>query len=182
MQARFSAVNQAFHWLTVLLMMAILPIAWIMISLPKDAPTRDAWFTTHKTIGLLILALTVLRILWRFIDVPPRMSGLVGAFHRVSGHIVHGLLLVVLLVMPISGYLLSTFAGKPPVLFGLWPLPALVAKDMDSAKIAGAVHVFTQWAVYALVILHVGGVAYHIVFGRTGVLGRILPAGALEPR
>ena len=170
MQARFSGVNQTFHWLTVVLMMAILPVAWIMTSLPKDAPTRDAWFTVHKTLGLSILAVTVLRILWRFVDVPPRMSGLVGTFNRISGHIVHGLLFIVLIVMPISGYLLSTFAGKAPVLFGLWQVPALVAPDKAAAKVAGAIHVLTQWAVYALIILHVGGVAFHTVFGRQGVL------------
>lgn len=49
MQARFSGVNQVFHWLTVVLIVAILPIAWIMTSLDKHAPSRDAWYTAHKT-------------------------------------------------------------------------------------------------------------------------------------
>lgn len=130
---------------------------------------------------MLILAGTVLRILWRFVDVPPRMSGLVGAFHRVAGHIVHGLLFVVLLVMPISGYPLSTFAGKPPVLFGLWQLPALVAEDKAAENRRRGARLHAVGGLRLDPPTRVGR-RLSVIFTRDGVLGRMLPAAAMEPR
>jgi cytochrome b561 len=182
MRVRYSAVNQVFHWLTALLMFAILPIAWIMTSLGRDAPGREAWVTTHKTIGILILGITVVRIAWRMVDPAPPLTGRAGRWEQALAKATYVLFYVVLVGMPVSGYILSAAGGHPVELFGLLPIPPLVPHDPALARSATAVHILGRWLVYALVALHLCGVALHVVVRRDGVLGRMLPPGALEPQ
>jgi cytochrome b561 len=181
MQARYSAVNQTFHWLTAILMFAILPIAWIMTSLGRDAPGREAWVTTHKTIGISILAITLCRMLWRIVDPPPPLPGAIGRWERVAAKTSYALLYVVLVGMPVSGYILSAAGGHPVELFGLFPIPPLVPHDETLGRSAATAHILGRWLVYALIVLHLLGVAFHVVLARDGLLGRMLPASALEP-
>ena len=62
---RYNGAAQALHWLTALLMFAVLPLAWVMVAVTRDNPSRDALFTLHKSIGMTILALTIVRLVWR---------------------------------------------------------------------------------------------------------------------
>jgi Prokaryotic cytochrome b561 len=90
-QPRYSPVNQALHWITALCMFAILPLAWVMTN-AKDGTFAEGLFNWHKTLGVIVLLVTLFRIVWRLID--PPLAGQLGAPRQGAGE--HSLWLVLL--------------------------------------------------------------------------------------
>ncbi|MFC3691452.1 cytochrome b [Chenggangzhangella methanolivorans] len=165
--ARYDGVSQALHWLVALAMLAVLPLAW----LAEAAPKEDAgyWMFFHKSVGVLLLVLMVTRSVWRARrPAPAPQPGPFAGLARAT----HWALYAALLAMPISGYLMSG-SGKP-VPFFFVNLPGL--PESEALKDAmNFVHVNVQWAVYALILAHVAGAAYHVAVRRDGLLDRMLP-------
>ncbi|GJD51139.1 Cytochrome b561 [Methylobacterium crusticola] len=171
---RYTATAQALHWLTSLLVLAVLPLAWVAVALPRDSAYKGTVFNLHKSVGLTILAIVAIRILWRALH-PAPPSVYVPRALTVLGRINHWLLYLVFLLMPLSGWLLSAAAGSTIQYFYLFPIPPLLEKDPALAGIADQVHLAGQFAVYALVALHVLATAWHLVVRRDGLIARMLP-------
>lgn len=170
---RYGGLAQALHWITAALVAAVLPLAWIGASLAKDAPAKGTYFTLHKSVGITIFAIVVVRIVWRMIHpAPPDPATPRGLL--LIARVNHWLLYAIFLVMPVSGYLLSAFAGRETPYFWLFPIPAL-AKNDELHELFEKVHLAGQWAVYALVILHIAGTVWHVAIRRDGVHERMLP-------
>ena len=171
---RYSSTMQALHWLTAVLMFAVLPLAWAMVEAPRTAPGRELLFTLHKSVGITILVLAALRLLWRATRPVPAEPANIPAWMAVSGRVSHWLSYAVLLLMPISGYVLSSAGGNPVSYFGLFDLPAL-PNNPDVRSAAVTVHLTLQWAVYALIAVHLAATAWHVGIRRDGLLDRELP-------
>jgi cytochrome b561 len=172
---RFTPVAQALHWITALLMLIIVVLGWYMKALPRDLPTRQGWYDLHEAVGVTILVLTALRLAWRWANPPPPMPGHLGRVEQGVAALSHLALYFVLLAMPVSGYLLTSAAGHDLHYFGLFTLPAPIQPYPALAGAARTIHDAGQWAVYALVVLHVLATLWHVVFRRDGVLDRMLP-------
>jgi cytochrome b561 len=171
---RYSPAMQALHWLVAALMFAALPLAWAMTSLPRTAPDRELLFTVHKSIGVTILALMAVRLMLRTTrPIPPEPAAMP---RWMAGCAVasHWLLYAVLFIMPISGYVLSTAGGNPVSYFGLFTLPSIPPSQSLQA-LGRSVHHTVQWAVYALIALHVLAAVWHVAVRRDGLLDRELP-------
>jgi cytochrome b561 len=180
MQARYSRLNQALHWFTAACMFAILPLAWVMVNAKEGTPFSSALFNWHKTLGVIVLLVTAYRLVWRFFDPPPAYPPQVAAWDRLLAHLVYWLFFAVLIFMPVTGILTSAYGGHPLKLFNWIPTPQPVAPDKGLSQFWGGLHIAGQWAVYALILLHLAGVFIHSVWGKDGVLGRMLPASAVE--
>ncbi len=164
-----------FHWLTVALLATIIPIGLVMGDLPRGR-LQDTLFVTHESLGLTILALTVLRFLWRLTHRPPPPSADLAPLEiRASGS-VHALLYLLLIAMPLTGYLFVTFSGIALHYFGLIEVPSLVATDKATGKLFLAIHWSLQWAIYGLAGLHIAAALHHYLIRRNDVLGRMIPA------
>lgn len=171
-RSRYTSTAQALHWLTVLLVLAILPVAWVVVSLPHG-PFRSWLFVVHRSLGVTILAVVAIRLAWRARHPAPCLPGGTPRALEWVGRLNHWLLYVLLLAMPVSGYLQSA-SGRPVSYLGLFDLPALPEnKAVDG--IARSVHLLGQWGLYALVALHVLAAAWHVAVRRDGLLGRMLP-------
>jgi cytochrome b561 len=181
MQPRYSPLNQALHWITGVCMLAILPLAWVMTNAKEGTPFDEALFNWHKTLGAIVLLVTVFRIVWRFIDGPPPYPPMIAAWERTLAHAAYWLFFLVLLWMPITGFLTSTYGGHATKLFNLIPTPLLLPKNKDLSEFFAGLHGLGQWAVYALIVLHLSAVAMHLIWRKDGLLGRMLPANAAEP-
>ncbi len=175
-RTRYSPAMQAFHWLTAALMLAILPLAWVMVSLPDGAPGQDLLYTLHKSVGVTVLALVAVRLAWRATRpvVPPELPG-TPRWMALAGRANHWLLYAILFIMPVSGYVMSSAGGYQVSYFGLFPLPVLPV-GKATAGVARNAHLLVQWAVYALVALHLSATAWHVAVRRDGLLERELPA------
>ena len=185
---RYTPGAQWFHWITAALMFTLIPLGWIFGEFKTkgnpptsfEAPfpgTPFAYASVHKTLGLVLFTLVVARILYRIANPPPALPGRMGDAQKLLSHASHWLLYAILLVMPISGYILSS-AGKHPIsLLGLADFPKLpVSKAVGDT--AESIHLYTQWAVYALILLHIAATAWHTFVRRDAILDRMLPRQA----
>jgi cytochrome b561 len=172
---RYNATAQSLHWVSALLMFIVIPLAWVMVAMPKDAPSRELFYTLHKSVGLTILVLVAYRLAWRATHPAPPSPRSLAQWERLAGRVSHWLLYVILVGMPASGYVMSAAGGHPVNYFGLFTVPGL-PKNMAVASAAHWLHVASgQWAVYALIALHLLATVWHIVVRRDAVLARMLP-------
>ncbi|MGO8920687.1 MAG: cytochrome b [Stellaceae bacterium] len=174
-QTHYNAVARACHWLTVSLLLAIIPLGLVMGDLPRGT-LQNTLFVTHESLGLTVFALTTLRLLWRLARPAPPPSSALTALERRASRGVHALLYLLLFLMPVTGYLLVNFRGIELRYLGLFDVPALVAKAKPRAELALFVHASLQWAIYALAALHIGAALHHYFLRRDDVLHRMLPA------
>lgn len=172
---RYDAVAQALHWLIAVAVIGQIALGLWMIDIPK-LPTgvRAYWFNLHKSIGLTIGLLVVARLAWRLTHRPPALPALPEWQVRAAG-VTHVLLYACLVVMPLAGYLGSTFSGYPIRYFGL-VVPGWGWKDDALKELFSAVHYYTALVFIALIALHVAAALKHLVVDRDGVFRRMLPA------
>lgn len=180
MQTRYSPAQQIMHWLTVLLMFSILPVAWVLDSVVEETPGFFFWMDVHEAIGLSILALTTLRIIWRLFDPPPPHPTNLAPWSHRTASVVHAGLLLLMIVMPLSGYLWATGHAHDVAPFNLVRFPRISFGHRALGDSAEAVHLFGRWLVYGLIALHLAGVSYHLIFKRDALLSRMLPPQSLE--
>jgi cytochrome b561 len=134
--------------------------------------TTNLLYTYHKTFGVLVLGLMVLRLLLRLtLGTPPYRQPL-AAWQRVASRTVHGLFYVVLLAMPVLGWL-GTAAGGYPVQFFEWTLPVLIGKDEELGKTLFQLHGWLGWILIGLILTHVAAALMHWLIQRDGVMERI---------
>jgi cytochrome b561 len=175
---RYTLTAQALHWITAALMFTVLPIAWVMMNMPETAHRRGLLFTLHKSVGLSIVILVAIRLTWRVMHPAPPLTGRLGRWEKGAAIASHWMLYVILIGMPVSGYLLDATGGYPISYFGLFSVPVL-AKSPTVANLATWVHVAVgQWLVYALILLHLAATIWHVSVRRDGVLDRMLPEQA----
>jgi cytochrome b561 len=169
---RYTLTAQALHWLTMLLILTTLPVAWVMMSLPTG-PEQTRMLVFHRSLGVTIFAVTVIRLAWRLTrPVPPLPAAHPRLTELISG-LTHWLLYALLLLMPVTGYLQSA-DGRPVSYLGLFNLSEL-PKDKALGDVANVLHLLGQWGVYTLVGLHVGATVWHVAIRRDGLLNRMLP-------
>jgi cytochrome b561 len=158
---RYGLVSRLLHWLMALLILTMIGIGAYMADLDKEDPLRPQLFAMHKAVGITLLALAVLRLLWILASRSPVLPAALQRWEVILTRATTGLLYVLMLATPIAGYLITNAAGKPVSYFGLFDIPALIAKNHDLEEILGEVHAFFAFSILALVCLHVAGVIKH---------------------
>jgi len=178
---RWGPVSQALHWLVVLLVLMLAVVGLSLDSLPKT-PKYFWVFTMHKSIGITVFALVLLRIGWRlYAGAPAPVSGTPSWQARIAAS-THVLLYGLLLAMPLSGWLYDSASGLRPFRwFGLVPMPKLAAPGEVLADNAHAAHQWLFWVLVALVALHVAAALHHHLFRNDPTLSRMLPAKRRSP-
>ncbi|KLI98862.1 cytochrome b [Luteimonas sp. FCS-9] len=171
---RWGPVSQLLHWAVVLLILATGLIGLLMGDM-RASPAKVQVYALHKSLGLTILALAILRLGWRlFAGAPPPVPGTPRWQDRIAA-LTHWLLYALLLAIPLSGWTFNSAAGYPLQWFGLFNLPALVARSQELRNAAGQAHEVLFWALVGLALLHVAAALYHHVFLRDATLTRMLP-------
>lgn len=170
-QTGYDPVAKTLHWLMALLVIVTIPIGLTMLRI-GPGNLQNQLFTIHKGIGVTLLALIVLRILWRVTHTAPPLRGLPGWQVGVA-HANHLLLYVMLAVMAASGYIFTVYGGYPIEFLDALGVPYHVAKNEPVSKVAEAVHVWGWILILALILLHIGAALYHGVVRRDGVVSRM---------
>jgi cytochrome b561 len=172
---RWSTVAKTFHWLTALLILGNGAFAFWMDGL-KPSLNKINMFALHKSIGLTVLALFLLRLLWRAVDKRPPDEP-APRWQQLAAHAVHGVLYLLIVAIPLSGWAFNSAHGFPLQYFKQFNLPALVAKNPELSDVLGTVHVYLFWFLLAVLAAHIGGALKHHVFNRDDTLRRMLPFG-----
>ena len=170
--ARYTRTAIALHWIVALAVIVQVTWGWVMQTIPKQPPgVRADAFNVHKSIGLTILALMIVRALWRWRHPAPPLPAM-PAWQSLLARTTHGAIYACLFLMPLAGYLGSVFSGYPVKYFGV-TLPAWGWKD-DAIKNAMSVaHFAVSWVLVAAVVLHVAGALKHWLWNRDGLVARM---------
>jgi cytochrome b561 len=171
---QYGAPARFFHWTIALLIVVTVPCAWVMTHIGPGA-AQNLLYVSHESIGLTVLGLAVLRLSWRLVDRPPPLPASVKPAQALAARLNHWFLYLLLFAMPATGYLLVVAGGYPLNFFALFDVPRLVEKREDLAALAEAAHLSLQFALYALVVLHVVAALHHHFVTRDGVLRRMWP-------
>jgi cytochrome b561 len=174
-RARYNHAIIAIHWLTALLIFCIIPIGLTMTAMPRTSPMRETWFTVHKSIGITILALVILRVIVRAMSRAPGYPGTIGRLEHITASTVQFLLYAIMVWMCLTGYINSLAGGHDFDWFFLFPVTGFVTHNRALANLAITLHVAGQWAVYTLISAHVLGAGFHLIVRRDRVLHRMLP-------
>lgn len=170
----WGSVARTLHWLLFVLVVTLLIVGHVMEGMAETDPRRLQVYGLHKSFGLVVLMLAVLRLWWRLRQTArPTMPAHMKDWERSLATVNHGLLYAALFVMPISGYVMSCAAGYPPKLFGL-AVPDLVGKNEALAGLAHTTHVWAGWVVVGLIALHLAGALKHHFVYKDNVLTRML--------
>lgn len=170
---QWGSVAKFFHWTTALLIIGngIFGLAMDLASSPMQ---KINWLALHKSIGLTVLALLVLRLLWRIGDGRPKDEP-APRWQTVLAHAVHGVLFLFVAALPLSGWWFNSVTGKPLQFFKMFNLPALAAANPELRHFAHGVHEKLFWILVAILVLHVGGALKHQWQDRDNTLLRMLP-------
>jgi cytochrome b561 len=171
-QSRYSAVARWLHWIIAAL------IIWNLVSgighesLPKEQ--RGIVIGLHMSTGITILALSVLRLIWRVTHRPPPLPGIMKPWQIGAAHGVHWLFYLLMILIPLSGWIMVSPGPFPISWFGLFALPKFgVTREDAIAGIAHEGHELMGFLMLALLVLHVGAALWHQFSLRDNLLARM---------
>lgn len=172
--AGFGLLTKLLHWATALLIIGLIALGWYMV----DLTYFDRWYNTslsvHRALGMVVFALGVLTLSWRLVSPSPGPQASLKRWERQLASAMHHLLLLMVIAIPVSGYLISTSAGKAIDFFGWFEIPAVISVDEALRDIAIEVHFYLAYATAGLVCLHAGAALKHQFIDRDGTLARML--------
>ena len=171
---RHKPVTQALHWLS-FVCVSLAALAITLRAFIETSEDRKLLLALHESAGILVLALTLVRLIWRLV-------GGVGAVHsrfpraaRIGATGGHTMLYFTLIALTLLGWLTGNAFGQRPRLFGVWPLPALIERDRDLGDSLQAWHTDAAWVLLVLVLGHVTVALWHHFIWRDGVLTSMTP-------
>ena len=172
---RWGPVSQLLHWLIVLLVLMLAIVGLTLDELPRT-PKYFWVYTMHKSVGITVLALVLVRIAWRlYAGTPKPVAGTPSWQLRVAS-LTHFLLYALLLAMPLSGWLYDSASGLRPFRwFGLVLMPKLSAPNQGLGELSHDAHELLFWVLVALVAVHAAAAFYHHLFQNDATLTRMLP-------
>jgi cytochrome b561 len=175
----WGSLSKAFHWIIVLLIINQWIIAERAADLPKG-PALIAALWWHKSFGITILMLAVLRLVWRWANPVPDLTSETAPWERVLARISHVLLYGLIFAMPLSGWMMSSARSFSGSWFGLFQLPDLVAPDRALYERLHDLHELLFKVLVGVAVLHVAGALKHHFMDKNDVLRRMLPFGGVK--
>ena len=170
----YPATSKLLHWLVAACVLVTVPVAIVMDRVGQG-PTQDSLYNLHKSLGVLILVLMVLRLINRLVAGALAPEAEIEPWQRAVSSIVHTSLYVLLLAMPILGYIANSAYGASTPFFGLFELPSIVGKNEELATRLFTLHRWVGWLVILLALMHISAALYHHFIRRDAVLKRMLP-------
>jgi cytochrome b561 len=172
---RYAAPARSFHWITAALVAVIIVAGlWIAYFRPEEEAFKLRLYNIHESLGVIVWVLTLMRLVYRWRHPPPPLPADTPAAIRVAAHASHVALYVLLLTLPVIGFLATNAWGFPLSVFGALPLPSPVGKDEELAKVLALLHRIGALSIIALIGGHVAGALYHTFIRKDALLRRML--------
>lgn len=172
--SRWGIVAQSLHWLIVALVITQIVLARIGHELPLGME-KLAVLARHKSVGITILGLAVIRLLWRWMNPTPSLPNTLKPYERVLAKVTHAALYALLFAMPITGWIMSSARNFPVSWFGLVQLPDFVAPNRPLYDAMHETHEILAWILVSTALLHAAAALKHHFVLKDDVLRRMLP-------
>lgn len=174
----YGPVSKLFHWLLFALLFCAFALGLTMTDM-ELSPDKLRLYQLHKSFGIAIMGVALLRLLWRLLNPVPEMPAAMARWEKQAAHVTHAVLYILMLLVPLIGWIMSSASGYPVSVFGLFVMPNLVQPDKELAEFLAEVHETLAWGMLALVGLHVAAALKHHFINKDNVLRRMLPFGCL---
>ena len=171
---KFSFTTRLLHWSIAALLLIQIPLAWYMTDLPLG-PDKFEKYALHKSFGMTLFTLAVVRLIWATVSKRPPLPPETKLYEKILAKATQGLLYLIVIVMPISGWVMSSAANVPVTIFGVIALPSLVEPNKQLMESMEGVHEAQSIALLILVSVHVLAGLKHQFMDRDNVLHSMLP-------
>lgn len=168
---RYSAIARTLHWILALLIVFTIALGWRMMFIEKE-PGAEQWFDLHRSIGLTIFTLVAVRLVWRLTHRPEPLPADMPAWQAKLAAVTHGLLYVLMFVIPITGYFGASYTKAGVKWFGT-ATPQWAVPNHDLAEQLFEIHGTLVWVLVALVALHVAGALKYWLIDKDGTFQRM---------
>jgi len=175
---KYDRVQIILHWLIAAIILGMIGLGLFMVELPKQSElppgeesVRAFYFLLHKSFGISVAALILLRVIWRLSHKAPALPDTITKWQQKAAGVVQGLLYIVMVAMPISGYLQSMYSKYPTKFWG-FPLPRLVEADSVMRETFNEVHELLAFFFIAVIIIHIAAAIKHRIDG-SGITERM---------
>lgn len=169
----YGTTAKVFHWLIVALLVVQYPLGWLMPDIRRGM-TPGAAMNFHISMGLVVLALIVLRFGWR-VTHPVAQDDTLPHWQRVGAEALHWALYLLVLVTTITGWFYASMRGWTLTLFGVVPVPPLTVEGSEFGRSIGRLHENVTWVLIAAIGVHVAAALVHLIVFRDRVMARMLP-------
>ena len=169
----YGLVAILFHWLSAIVIFGLFGLGYWMV----DLNYYSEWYRTaphiHKSLGLLLLLATLIRLAWKLANPVPKAIGN-NKYEKLAAHAAHLVLYMLLFVILISGYLISTADGRAIEVFTWFSVPSVGELFDDQEDLAGVIHEYSAYVIIALALLHALAALKHHFISRDNTLIRML--------
>lgn len=171
---RYTRTAIALHWLMAVLILGTFGVGLYMHGLHLS-PFKLRIYSWHKWAGVTAFLLLLVRLAWRATHRPPALPLSIPLWQRQAAHAGHGLLYLLMIAVPLTGWLMSSAKGFQTVYFGVLPIPDMLAKNKELGDQLAAVHEWLNYTMIALVAGHAAAAVKHHLFDHDDVLIRMAP-------
>lgn len=171
----FGSIARFFHWTVALFIICTIPLGFFMQDLTH--PTLQGFlYNLHKSIGLTVLLLVILRYLWRLLNPPPKFPAGTPVWQAIAAKWSHTIIYLLLFIIPISGWVMSTASQHAPNVWWLYKLPTPgITINATVASITHTIHIYGAWLLTGLLCLHILAALEHWIIRRDDVMQRMWP-------
>lgn len=170
---RYSTPAIFFHWILAILIPALIGLGWYMMSV-EDDPASGWLFDLHKSLGIAVAMLVVLRIVWRLGHIPALLPKAVPSWQAHAARLGHKVLYLLMVLMPVTGYLGASFSKDGVAFFGI-PTPQWASPNHALQEQFFTVHSALAWALVIVIAVHILGALKHLWSDKDGVFQRMWP-------
>jgi cytochrome b561 len=174
MHNSYTAIAKMFHWGMALFFACLITLGFVMTDMPLS-PEKLQYYSWHKWAGVTVFMLVWLRLGWRVLNPPPGYPSTMSPLMQRLAHLGHAALYGLMIVIPVSGWLLSSAKGVQTVWFGVLPLPDLLEKDKELGHLLHEVHEALNFGLLILLAGHVAAALKHHWIDKDDILKRMLP-------
>ena len=172
MNTTYTRTAKGLHWLMAVLIIGLLVLGIYMHELPLS-PQKLQLYSWHKWAGVTVFALVWLRLAWRVTHQPPPLSEALSPLNRLAAHAGHAVLYVLMIAIPLTGWLMSSAKGFQTVWFGLLPIPDLLGRDKELGELLANVHKLLNLGLMATLLGHVSAALWHHFVHKDDTLRRM---------
>ncbi|MEO8418683.1 MAG: cytochrome b [Methylophilaceae bacterium] len=172
-ESRYTLTAIALHWGMALLLITLFAVGFYMHELPLS-PWKLQIYSWHKWAGVTAFMLVLIRLGWRIAHRPPELPWSMPKMMQLGAHIGHAILYLLMIAIPLSGWLMSSAKGFQTVYFGVLPIPDLLEKNKELGDLLRTLHMSLNYLLAALVVGHAGAAIKHHLIDKDDVLARML--------